>query len=945
MSRGRTAFAEYVRPRLAARLRAIGLDIEYHRALGDRLYYWPRAEPIGRDSSNGPSSDDADPAVGTEQPEEVEVLDFVGGFGVGMLGHNHPRIVARARQLLDDGRPFHAQGSARGLTGLLGERLSSLVGKTTGASYVVTFGNSGTEAVEAAIKHAEMERRGKLDRIERSLIETRHEIRNRLRAQTAYLPERVFADAARLLGLARIPGLDDLFLGVHRATLDMLAQPPVFLAVEGAFHGKTSGSLRLTHRAEYQAPWRALGPRSYFVKSGDTDGLARIIADHTVSYVELTLRESDGAGQPAEVALIERTFVNVAACFFEPIQGEGGVRAVDLSFKRALRRAADAGNFPLVIDEIQSGMGRTGTFLASEADGVHGDYYLLAKALGGGIAKISALMVDRRRYLDEFGYLHTSTFADDDFSSGVALEVLDIVAADDSRLLATCRERGHYLHEQLRALQAQFPGILRDVRGRGLMVGLELAPQPDSPAPLMRVISEQELLGYLVSGYLLHEHRIRVIPTLSAHTTLRLTPSALIEESDIDRLIAALCDLLATIEQSDMFKLTRFLVGRAGQGPTPAPRHRPRATSSSGAPVAAARVGFLAHFLEPGDLRRWDPSLAPMTDAECEYFLERTRGLLEPFVVTRAQLRSAVGPSVDIAVIGLPFTPEQAVTGMREGRGEWAQELIESGVEHARRMGCSIVGFGGYTSILTGNCRSIVASDMALTSGNSLTAATALSALFQAADRLGITERRLGVVGAVGNIGMVLAEVAASDVDSLVLVGRQRAGRRLERAARAITDRNRWHAGKSRNPDLPITIATDMSALRECSLIISATNSARPIIRPEHISDGPVVISDVAVPTDVSRDILAERPRALVLRGGVVRAPEDQHLEIHGMNLAPGEIYGCLAETILCGFAGIGENFSHGPLQAAKVRRIRELAHMHGFVITENALTLDGETP
>jgi predicted amino acid dehydrogenase len=71
----------------------------------------------------------------------------------------------------------------------------------------------------------------------------------------------------------------------------------------------------------------------------------------------------------------------------------------------------------------------------------------------------------------------------------------------------------------------------------------------------------------------------------------------------------------------------------------------------------------------------------------------------------------------------------------------------------------------------------------------------------------------------------------------------------------------------------------------------------------------------------------------------VVRAPDQQHLEIHGMNLAPGEIYGCLAETILLGFAGIGENFSYGPLEAAKVRRIRELAHMHGFVITENPLS------
>lgn len=919
---GREAFAEFVRPLLAAKLRAIGLDVVYHRGQGDRLYY---REPAGQETDGEPG-------------HEVEVLDFVGGFGAGFLGHHHPRIVARARRLLDEGRPFHAQASARGITGQLAARLSERVGRATGRSYVVTFGNSGTEAVEAAIKHAEMERRARLDRVAADMTRTRHEIRQRLRQQSAYLPEQVFDDAARLFGLARVHSLDDLFLGVHRAALDALAAPPAFLAVEGAFHGKTSGSLKLTHRAEYQAPWRSLGPASYFLAEGDTQALSRAIARHTLAYPALAIAD-DGA-----VALLERSFVNIAACFLEPIQGEGGIHEIDPDYQRALRRAADQGGFPLVMDEIQSGMGRTGTFLASEAHGVFGDYYLLSKSLGGGMAKISAMMVERGRYLEEFGYLHTSTFADDDFSSAIALEVLDVIDADDGALLAACREKGEYLLSRLRELRARHPGQLREVRGRGLMAGIELELQPGSPAPLMRVLCEQGLLGFLVSGWLLHEHRVRVAPTLSAQTTIRLAPSALIQRADIDHLCHALDDLCTALAASDMFKLTRFLVGRAREPEPPAPVHRPRANApASGAQSssAATRVGFLAHFLEPGDIRRWDPSLAPMSEPECERFLERTRGLIEPFVAARTRLVSALGPAVDIAVIGLPFTPAQAVESMRAGSGEWAHELIEGGVELARRMGSSIVGFGGYTSILTSNCRSIVASDLALTSGNSLTAAAALEALFQAADRLGIEERRLGVVGALGNIGMVLAEVALGEVDSLVLVGRGRGEKRLARTARTLAERADRYAGSSarRRAEVPIDIATDLLALRGCTLIISATNSARPIIQAAHIGDHPVVISDVAVPTDVDPGVLRERPRAVVLRGGVVHAPGQQALDIHGMNLAPGEIYGCLAETILLGFAGIGENFSYGPLEAAKVRRIRDLAHMHGFAITENPLS------
>ena len=98
----------------------------------------------------------------------------------------------------------------------------------------------------------------------------------------------------------------------------------------------------------------------------------------------------------------------------------------------------------------------------------------------------------------------------------------------------------------------------------------------------------------------------------------------------------------------------------------------------------------------------------------------------------------------------------------------------------------------------------------------------------------------------------------------------------------------------------------------------------------------PVVICDVAVPRDVSPLVAVERPNATVLRGGILRIPLDQSIDIPGVNLRPGEIYGCLGETILLGFAGISDNFSYGPLSAEKVHQIRELSHMHGFAISEN---------
>ena len=901
---GAAAFAEHVKPLLAARLRAIGLDVVYQRARGDFLYQ--------RDGTGA----------------EIEVLDMIGGFGAALFGHNHPALVGRAIELLRRDVPIQAQASLRPATGLLGRRLVERAERAAGRPCVAHFANSGAEAVEAAIKHAEMERRHRVDQLLARLGSRQHEVRRRLREHSAHLPDALFDRAARLFGLARIGGVDELFLRLYHRAIDTLDRPPLFLAVEGAFHGKTSGSLKLTHRAEYQAPWRSIGPTTRFLAIGRPDApdeLAEALRAATAPWVDLEIG-ADGA-----VELVPRELCNVAACFVEPIQGEGGVRTVAAETLRALRAAADQHGFPLVFDEIQSGMGRTGRFFAAEHTGVAGDYYLLSKALGGGIAKISALLIARARYQEEFGTLHTSTFADDELSSAIALAALDLIDADGGALMRRCADTGAYFLARLREVMARHPDQIRDVRGRGLLIGVELATQEQSPSPLIRLIGEQELLGFLVSGWFLHEEAIRIAPTLSARATIRLEPSAYLERADIDRFCAALERLAGILHRGDAYALVRFAVGRARE--VVPPRASPALLRPLAVPdPGAARVGFLTHFLAPGDLLDWDPTLRPLSPDDCDAFLARTRGLVEPFVAARTSLRSPSGTRVVATVIGLPFTPGQVVDAMRAGGGEWALALIDQGVELARRAGCAVVGFGGFTSILTHNCRDIRVSDVALTTGNSLTAAAALEATQLACRRLGLERRVLGVVGAAGNIGRALAEVAADWADEIVLCGRPGAERRLREAAAALR--------------VPVRIATDLAALRACNVILAASNAARPVVLPEHIDpDAPVVVCDVAVPRDVDDRLLDERPRAVVLKGGVVRAPLGQTLAIEGMNLPPGEVYGCLAETMLMGLAGIGENFSYGSLDPMRIRRIRDLALLHGFALDENLRQREGPDP
>jgi predicted amino acid dehydrogenase len=236
-------------------------------------------------------------------------------------------------------------------------------------------------------------------------------------------------------------------------------------------------------------------------------------------------------------------------------------------------------------------------------------------------------------------------------------------------------------------------------------------------------------------------------------------------------------------------------------------------------------------------------------------------------------------------------------------------------------------------------------------------------------------------VGAAGNVGAVLAEIAADDVGEIALVGQPRSERFLRPVAEAIYARafRRARRGaatgiaariaetmatsrqsieglrdsaslgralyESLTAELgdsaPVKIAISLDALRDCQLIASCTSAPRPIILPEHLGSGPVIVCDIAVPQDVHPDVARARPDAVVIWGGRVWAPLGQTLDVPAMRMTSSEIYGCLAETILLGFAGAECPSSYGKLTAFRVRRVRELASVHGFAIEARELGSD----
>ncbi|MFE3074223.1 aspartate aminotransferase family protein [Streptomyces sp. NPDC059247] len=523
-----SADPQLAEPYLLGWLASLGLDIDYVRAEGNTLYY------LGASG------------------EEIPVADFAGGYGSLILGHNHPEITEYARQLLASQTPVHAQFSRHPYANDVAVALNRILQRELGTeeNYSAIFANTGAEAVEAAVKHAELDRGLRLAALRTLLDENLATARAAVAAGAV-----VAAEAYRLVGVdpqagtagtaaetgetggtgaagvTGTAGFEVLAAAVVRHNAAQTGRPPVFLTLEGGFHGKLVGSVQLTHNEGYRTPFAALATAARFIPPESPQALKAVLESERATVFDLVVR--DGT-----VTVAERNSPVFCAFVLEPVQGEGGIRVLSEEFAQEIQRACAEVDCPVIVDEVQSGMGRSGDFLASAALGLRGDYYALAKSLGGGIAKTSVMLTRQSRYRSEFELVHSSTFAKDAFSCFISKKVLEILEADDGAAYRAVRERGAKLLGMLEAVRADFPDVVKDVRGRGLMLGLEFHDQSGSGSGAIREAAP--LLGYTVAGYLMREHRIRTFPTASAVNTLRFEPSLHLTDAEIDQLERAL---------------------------------------------------------------------------------------------------------------------------------------------------------------------------------------------------------------------------------------------------------------------------------------------------------------------------------------------------------------------------------------------------------------------
>ncbi|MBV7699709.1 aspartate aminotransferase family protein [Streptomyces sp. TRM70350] len=521
-----TTAAELAEPNLRKLLSTAGLDVEYTRAQGNIIYR------RGQDGG------------------EIPVLDYAGGYGSLIFGHNHPDIVAYARELLDEQTAVHAQFSSHPYANRLAAELNRIMHRELGTDepYYATFANSGAEAVEAAVKHAEMDRVMRLSEVLAEIEASVESVRTAVKLGLATVPDDVYERVALPRAGSDEEGLELVIAEITRRNAAQSGKAPVFVALEAGFHGKLVGSVQLTHNEAYRSPFSALGARTRFVPRDRPDVLEELLADERGTLLRL-------AHEDGRVRVVAQDHYPFCAFLLEPIQGEGGIHVLTAEFAREIQEFSRASGCPLVIDEIQSGTGRTGALLAGSAIGLRGDYYVLAKSLGGGIAKMSVMLVRQGRYRADFELVHSSTFAKDSFSCHIALKVLELLEADGGRAYRQAAERGAALRAMLERVCSAFPDVAKEVRGRGLMLGLEFHDQSDAEDQVFREAARSHMFGYVIAGHLLHGHHIRTFPTASAVNTLRFEPSLLLTNEEIDRLERALTDVCTILREHGAHRL------------------------------------------------------------------------------------------------------------------------------------------------------------------------------------------------------------------------------------------------------------------------------------------------------------------------------------------------------------------------------------------------------
>ncbi len=328
-------------------------------------------------------------------------LDCLGGYGVFNFGHRHPKIVNAIINQLNK-MPLSAKIFLNEPLANAAEMLAKL---TPGDLQYSFFGNSGTEAVEGALK------------------------------------------------LARL-----------------YTRKPHIIATYNGYHGKTFGSLSVTGRDVFRTPFEPLLHDVTFIPFGDANALEEAITVKTGAFI------------------------------VEPVQGEGGVNVPPAGYMTAVREITKKKGVLLIADEIQTAMGRTGYNFACEEERVCPDIMVLAKALGGGILPVGVFIGTPEvwKAFEPVPLIHTSTFGGNPLAATAVLASLQVLVEEN--IAEKARNGGIKLKSELQKTANEFPSIVKEVRGKGLLLGVEFIDAGYAGSTMMKMVENGVIVAYTLNN-------------------------------------------------------------------------------------------------------------------------------------------------------------------------------------------------------------------------------------------------------------------------------------------------------------------------------------------------------------------------------------------------------------------------------------------------------------
>lgn len=936
----------YARPMTSKLLAAMELSKNYIRGENDYLYY----------EQNG---------------KNHRVLDLTGGYGANLLGHRHPRLLQKIEQWYNEGTPSLTQGSLRKSSGDLAKRISETLQAETGEGpWVTTLSNSGTEAVEAALKHSLLFFQNKLVSLEQEIIKEMNLAIIKIKRAEPTLQRRWLAKLRKDLleksstlkmseerksyiyhQIAHLHELEELVEFIKEINTLQLSQKPQFVALERAYHGKTMGALALTYNESFRNPFYldASNNQSTHFISQHLDAVA--MSEFFQSTLQDLIFLSDSTDG---ISWSKHSFSLIAAAFVEPIQGEAGVVPVSYSFLALLKKFSLQEDFLLVFDEIQAGMYRTGTLASGSHSDITADTYIFSKSLGGGMAKIAATTIIKRKYIEEFGLLHTSTFAEDDFSSLIALEVLNILQ-DEHSPLGEGMKTADYLWVRLDSVRNLFPEIIKDLRGKGLMLAIEFNDLFTSMGFEFKTICDAKMQGYMIASALLNKEGIRMNPSLSNNLTLRIAPSLFINHIQIEEFITGLINVCQALH----FKNIQYFLSAMYPNET-VTNERTRSIDVKYEPGQRPLAVFLCHLIDEDHIRKVTKALNQLPGPKLLEKLALTKEMAE-FKIYHAQtLRDINNNEMDIIMLGVPVTSEELKKTFTSKKRYQVIQKVQNAVDFAKELGANTVGLGQFTSIVSGNGLYLNPRGMNLTTGNAYTIAlTVQSALRSANEKnVDLANAHVALIGAAGNIMSVASALMMDKVGKVSLIHHspiatslkyQEAVKRIINETLASSSTNKitqtikqfWQADVDLMEFLNIpevkevfNVSSNVLDIKEAEIVLSGASASSGFLTLDLFKQDAVVV-DVAVPPSIKPELLnkikTDRPDLTYHMGGIAKLPQAQTIDLFLLPLEENESYACMAETFSLGFSGEKNFLNIGDLNKNIVLDVERIAEKVGF--------------